>query len=62
MPDRDYVVPPAMTDHVVQEEYVAPAQDYVTYPYRTAHPVLRWLPTKLAGWIESNLAEDLKIP
>ena len=62
MPDRDYVVPPAMADHVVQEECVAPAQDYVTYPYSTAHPVLRWLPTKLAEWIGSNLAEELKIP
>ena len=48
MPDPDYAVPPAMTDQVIQEECVAPAQDYVTYPYSTAHPVLRWLPTKLA--------------
>ena len=62
MPDPDYVIPPAMTDQVIQEECVAPAQDYVTYPYRTAHPVLRWLPTKLAEWIGSNLAEELKIP
>ena len=62
MPDRDYGVPPAMTDHVVQDESVAPAQDYVTDPYSTAHPVSRWLPTKLAEWIGSNLAEELKIP
>ena len=41
---------------------MAPAQDYVTYPYRTAHPVLRWLPTKLAEWIGSNMAEELQIP
>ncbi len=24
------------------------------YVYRTAHPVLRWLPTKLVGWIGEN--------
>ena len=27
--------------------------------YRTAHPVLRWLPTKLAEWIGENLQEEL---
>jgi hypothetical protein len=62
MPDQDYVIPPAMTDHVVQEECLVPAQEYVTYPYLTAHLVLRWLPTKLAEWISSNLAKELKIP
>ena len=41
---------------------MAPAQDYVTYPYSTAHPVLRWLLTELAEWIRLNLAEELKIP
>ncbi len=27
--------------------------------YRTAHPVLRWLPTKLAEWIGENLQDEL---
>ncbi len=62
MPNRDYIIPPALTDHVVHDDCLAPAQEYVTYPNRTAHPVLRWLPTKLAEWIRSNLAEELKIP
>jgi hypothetical protein len=62
MPDCDYVIPPAIMDHVVQEECLVPAQDYVTYPYSTAHPVLRWHLTKLAEWIRSSLAEELKIP
>ncbi len=62
MPDREYIIPPAMTDHVVQKECLAPAQDYVTYPYSTAHPVLRWLLIKLAEWIRSNLAKEMKIP
>ena len=62
MPDPDCIIPLAMTDHVVQDNSLAPAKEYVTYPYRTAHPVLRWLPTKLAEWIGSNLGEELKIP
>ena len=62
MPDPDYVIPPDLRDNVVQEDCFAPGQDYITYPYRTAHPVLRWLPTKLAEWIGSNLGDELKIP
>ena len=31
---------------------------WLEYVYRTAHPVLRWLPTKLAEWI----GEELKLP
>ena len=30
--------------------------------YRTSHPVLRWLPTKLAEWIGENLQEALGFP
>jgi hypothetical protein len=25
--------------------------EWISYQYRTAHPILRWLPTKLAEWI-----------
>jgi hypothetical protein len=32
------------------------------YIYRTAHPVLRWLPTKLAEWIGENLQDELGFP
>jgi hypothetical protein len=34
----------------------------MSYEFRTAHPVLRWLPTKLAKWIGANLSEELLIP
>ena len=34
----------------------------MSYEFRTAHPVLRWLPTKLAEWIGANLSEELLIP
>ncbi len=33
--------------------------DWLEYVYRTGHPVLRWLPTKLAEWIRENLQEAL---
>jgi len=36
--------------------------EWVTYPYRTAHTVLRWLPSKLAEWIAENYGQDLLIP
>jgi len=36
--------------------------EWVTYPYRIAHPILRWLPSKLAEWLSENLAEELAIP
>ena len=33
--------------------------DWLEYVYRTAHPALRWLPTKLAEWIGENMQEEL---
>jgi hypothetical protein len=36
--------------------------DWLEYAYRTSHPVLRWLPTKLAEWIGENLQEALGFP
>ena len=39
-----------------------PGPEWVTYPYRTAHPILRWLPSKLAEWIAENYGQDLFIP
>ncbi len=35
---------------------------WLEYVYRTAHPTLRWLPTKLAEWIGENLQEELGFP
>ena len=36
--------------------------DWLEYVYRTSHPVLRWLPTKLAEWIGENLQDALGFP
>jgi hypothetical protein len=35
---------------------------WLEYVYRTAHPVLRWLPTKLAEWMGENLQDELGFP
>ena len=35
---------------------------WLEYIYRTAHPVLCWLPTKLAEWIRENLQDVLGFP
>ncbi len=40
----------------------ASAPQCLKYIYRTAHPVLRWLPTKLAEWIGENLQDVLGFP
>ncbi len=55
-------MPPSLRDNVVQDDARDPGHYYITYAYRTAHPVLRWLPTKLAEWIGSNLGNELGIP
>ena len=36
--------------------------EWLEYVYRTAHPALRWLPSKLAEWIGENLQEQLGFP
>ena len=35
---------------------------WVTYKYSIAHPILRWLPSKLAQFIADNYAAELDIP
>ena len=32
---------------------------WLEYVYRTAHPALRWLPTKLTEWIGENMQDEL---
>ena len=47
---------------VTLREGQVPFQNWLEYVYRTAHPTLRWLPTKLAEWIGENLQEELGFP
>jgi hypothetical protein len=48
----------AMSDTDTQ----ASKPQWLEYIYRTAHPVLCWLPTKLAEWIGENLQDVLGFP
>ena len=61
-PEPDWALPPADRDAVVHDEVLDPEQEWISYEYRKAHPVLCWLPTKLAEWIGENLSEELRIP
>ena len=36
--------------------------EWVNYAYTTAHPILRWLPSKLAEWIGDDYGAALGIP
>ena len=41
---------------------IAAHPKWLEYIYRTAHPALCWLPTKLAEWIGKNMQEELGFP
>ncbi len=43
-------------------ETQASTPQWLEYIYRTEHPVLCWLPTKLAEWIGENLQDVLGFP
>ena len=38
------------------------ALEWVTYQYHKTHPVLCWLPSKLAEWLAENMQAELAIP
>jgi hypothetical protein len=40
---------------MVEEEEVDPLPEWIQYKYRIAHPVLRFLPSKLAEFIGEKL-------
>ena len=48
--------------HLTVPDTQASTPAWLEYVYRTAHPALRWLPTKLAEWIGENLQEELGFP
>jgi hypothetical protein len=37
-------------------------QAWLEDPFRRVHPILRWLPSKLATWIGENFGQELCIP
>jgi hypothetical protein len=40
----------------------ATAPEWVTYEFRTAHPIIHWLSLKLAEWLSETIREELAIP
>ena len=40
----------------------APDSVWLEYAYRKHHPVLQYLPTKLAEWIGENMQDELGFP
>ncbi len=56
----EFVQEPAPS--LTQPDGLASYPSWLEYIYRTAHPVLRWLPTNLAEWIGENLQEELGFP
>ncbi len=61
-PNSEWALPPDVSDGVVHDEGLDPEAAWMSYEFHTAHPVLRWLPTKLAKWIGANLSDELRIP
>jgi hypothetical protein len=53
---------PADRNGVLHDEVLDPEPAWLSYEYRTAHPVLRLLPTKMAEWKGANLSAELLIP
>ena len=41
---------------------IADQARWIECKYRTSHPIIRWLPTKLAAWIGDNYGQELGIP
>jgi hypothetical protein len=48
--------------HVLLVSDDADSPEWVTYQYSKAHPVLCWLPSKLAEWLAENMQAELAIP
>ena len=54
-------VPPGQPNVVCADD-MQPAPSWLEYLYQKSHPILRWLPTKLAAWISDNHGLELGIP
>ena len=55
-------VPAVATDSDRIERLAPPDRVWLEYAYRKHHPVLQYLPTKLAEWIGENMQEELGFP
>jgi hypothetical protein len=55
----EFAQDPAPAGVVTLPEGAAETPKWLEYVYRTEHPALRWLPTKLAEWIGENLQDEM---
>ena len=50
------------SDVVCADDSLLQSQGWLEYPFRKSHPIIRWLPSKLAEWIGENYGQELQIP
>ena len=53
---------PGQPDVVCADDGQPAGPAWLEYPYRKSHPIIRWLPSKLAAWIGENFGQQLQIP
>jgi hypothetical protein len=53
---------PGQPDVVCTDDGQLAGQGRLEYPIRKSHPIIRWLPSKLAAWIDENFGQKLQIP
>ena len=58
-PSRLEVVQEQLPDDICDAD-IADQARWIECKYRTSHPIIRWLPTKLAAWIGDNYGELVK--
>ncbi len=52
---------PEQPDVVCADDSQLAGQEWLEYSFRKSHPIIRWLPKKLAAWIGDNFGQ-LQIP
>ncbi len=58
-PEPGWALPPADCDGVIHDDVLDAAPAWMSYEFRNAHLVLRWLPSKLTEGIVANLSVEL---
>ena len=59
-PSRLEVVHEQLQDDMCNAD-IADQARWIECKYRTSHPIIRWLPSKLAAWIGANYGQELGI-
>ena len=51
-----------LPDVVCADDSLLAGPGWLEYPFRKSHPIIRWLPSKLAAWIGEKFGQELQIP